>query len=197
MGSNDAVGSSRMRSNGAGLRNARATAMRCHSPPDSSCPSCDVTPSRVLRPSGSLRTRSFALAKSIASLIRSRSSRSGRYPTPTFSDTLSSRAAASWNTLLTRSSHKSARNDKRSMPSTRMLPVVGLNSRVRSPRRELFPAPLSPTMATTEPAGRCRSTPSRASRSLDRYRNPTFCSSIPRSSLCGGTSFAVSTCPAA
>ena len=63
--SSELVGSSRMRT-GASFRNARASEMRCRSPPDSFMPR---SPTWVLYPSGKLSMKSCASANSAASTI--------------------------------------------------------------------------------------------------------------------------------
>src|SRR5919201_5064736 len=85
--SSDAVGSSRMRMPAPAFtaNSARASARRCHSPPESWLPWLNSRVSGVAQPSGNRRTRSIAPACSAAWSIVSRSSAACSAPKATLS----------------------------------------------------------------------------------------------------------------
>ena len=70
-------------------------------------------------------------------------------------------------------------------PSTRIAPDVGSYIRARSLTSVVFPAPFSPTIATTAPAGRVSETLSTARRDVPGYANDTPSSRMPSRSRSG------------
>ena len=97
---------------------------------------------------------------------RSSSSR-GTSPTPTEWRARSSKRKKSWNAPASRARHSSARHAR---PAARRRRGCGPPSARRACTSSLtsvvLPAPFSPTIATTEPAGRSRSTSSSTRRSV-------------------------------
>ena len=85
-------------------------------------------------------------------------------PTPTEWRARNSNRKKSWNAPESRARQLSARIRARGTPSTKIAPLVGSYSFASSFTSVVLPAPFSPTTATTEPAGKKRSTSSRTSR---------------------------------
>ena len=73
----------------------------------------------------------------------------------------------------------------RSTPSTRIAPAVGVYIRHSSLTSVVLPAPFSPTIATTAPAGSSRFTSSSTSRSVPGYANDTWSNRTLRSMRSG------------
>ena len=61
-------------------------------------------------------------------------------------------------THATSASHDAGESERRSTPSTRTRPEVGVTNPSNTDNNVLFPDPLGPTKATREPAGTERST---------------------------------------
>ena len=139
--------------------NARATATRCFSPPDSSLGLCCALSSSPMKASSSM-------ALSLASFVLLPAMNAGIMM---FSRAVNSGSSWwNWNTkprcLLRKSLSLAVDSLPTSMPSTMMLPESGLSSVPIICNRVVLPAPLGPTMLTISPFAMCRSMPLRTCR---------------------------------
>src|ERR1051325_11230672 len=101
--------------------------------------------------SGSLTMNSWALARRAASSISA--SVASRRPYAMFSRTEPSNKNTSCWTMASRSRYVRRRKSLMAMPLRRMRPLVGSWNRATRSVTVVFPAPLRPTRATTEPPG--------------------------------------------
>src|SRR5438128_1181446 len=137
--SRELVGSSRMRI-GASLRNARASEMRCRSPPDSFIPR---SPTWVSYPSGRLSMKSCASANSAASTTSSivASGTANRM----FSAMLVEKSKVSCKTTPNWIRRSATRYCLRSTPSKVIAPSIGTKNRTIRLDNVVLPEPVGPT----------------------------------------------------
>src|SRR5438128_1344976 len=158
----------------------RASANFCHWPNDSSTPYGHVGPSCVSRPDVRRATTSPAPARSTAVTTAGSSSSRGTSPKPTVCPARNSKRKKSWNAPARRACHSTAGRRASGVSSTRIEPDDGSYIFASSLTSVVLPAPFSPTMATTAPAGSVTDTSSSTTREVPGYANDTWSSLMPR-----------------
>src|SRR5437016_5237963 len=163
----------------------RASASFCHWPNDSSTPHGHVGPSCVSRPDARRATTSPAPARSTAVITAGSSSSRGTSPKPIVCPARNSKRKKSWNAPARHSRHSLAGKRASGVSSRRIEPDDGSYIFASSLTRVVLPAPFSPTIATTAPAGSVTDTSSSTTRDVPGYANDTLSSRMPRCNTVG------------
>ncbi len=163
----------------------RASASFCHWPNEISTPPGHVGPSCVSSPDVKWATTSLAPARSTAAVTAGSSSSLPTSPKPTVCPARNSNRKKSWNAPARRARHSPAGTRPSGVSSNRIDPDDGSYILARSFTSVVLPAPFSPTIATTAPAGRVTDTSSSTTRDVPGYANDTWSKRMPRRNRAG------------